>query len=366
MKKEISGEEAIQKLRESRNPEELIEQLNKQRPTSLAEAKEQVRKNRERFDERMIKETIKSNKQTMKKGTFEALDPNHEIFTLLDKGNNAPKWWINILADKELYIEIRKDNYINVYFYGGCLIKITYDRSTKALLVLTHQKYMGDKTPIRKSETGKNIFEYRECRQQLENIAYLQFLKDNIKEIYLKDNENSDMKLKKNKLTVASEKKVQGELILKDRYLFIDSEFAYAIPPILREDKDKLIRLDLVSVDNGILKFIELKLINDPRLRGENIEKSGILRQMESYRKYIKHYQYEFVNYYNKIAEIKHKIGVWKEQPIINGIDTKPIILLVNNYSSLTDGRTERISNIKNILEKRSINYQIIDYSECK
>ncbi|GAB6008463.1 hypothetical protein [Dysgonomonas reticulitermitis] len=47
MKKEISAEEAIQKMREVRNPEEFIEQLSNQSAISLEEALEQVQKTRE-------------------------------------------------------------------------------------------------------------------------------------------------------------------------------------------------------------------------------------------------------------------------------------------------------------------------------
>lgn len=326
-----------------------------------------MKNNREQRDKRTIKEVIKLNKQIMKKGTFEALNANHELFTLLNKKNNVPKWWSNILADKELYVEVRKDNYLNVYYYGGCIIKITYNRVTKTLDATTHQKYMGDDDSIGTDKKGNNLFEYRVCTSELEEPNYLDKLKKNIKEKYLKDNAYTAIKLEKNKLTVASEKKVQGELILKNKQLFIDSEFAYAIPLNLLnpESKDKLIRIDLVSVENGILTFIELKLISDPRLRGVNTEGTGILHQMENYRKYIKYYQYELMNYYKTIAEIKHKIGLCKGLLTINDINTKPLIFLVNNYSFTSTAREKRINDIENTLKTGNINYQIVNYSEC-
>ncbi|NDV78914.1 hypothetical protein [Dysgonomonas sp. 511] len=296
-------------------------------------------------------------KQT--KGTFAALDLEHEIFDTLAIDKNPPGWWLKILDDNELYVEVRKDNYINVYFYGGCLLKITYNKITKRLQAETHRKYMGgDTTLIKKGE-------YRVCSEKLENPGYLQILKENIRKIYLKDNDEGDKKRIKDKLTVSSEKKVQGELILDNRNLYVDSEFAYALPRQNTEGKNKVIRFDLVSLDNGMLKFVELKLISDPRLRGENID---ILKQMEKYSTYIKDNKDEFVTYYTKVAEIKHRIGVWKNKPIIKDIDQSPILLLVNNYRSpLPKGRrTERIEDIECILKKENIDYQILDYSKCK
>jgi len=57
------------------------------------------------------------------KGTFLTLNPKAEIFEELIK-NPQPKWWTVLRKDKDLYIEIRKDNYINVYYYGGLVAKI--------------------------------------------------------------------------------------------------------------------------------------------------------------------------------------------------------------------------------------------------
>lgn len=132
------------------------------------------------------------NRQT----TFARLNTESKIFDLL--AIDPPRWWTRILDDNELYIEIRKGNYINVYYYGGCLVKITYNIATNALQTSTHQKYMGeDPTSIKKDKRRNNVFGYKECTKELENLDYLQSLKKNIKEIYLKDNKNNEIKLEK-------------------------------------------------------------------------------------------------------------------------------------------------------------------------
>ncbi|MDH6341451.1 hypothetical protein M2480_000203 [Parabacteroides sp. PFB2-12] len=300
------------------------------------------------------------------KGKFEALNPENKLFEILTIKNNPPKWWKEMLEDKDLYIEIRKDNYINVYYYGGCLVKISYNHKN-GMIVETHQKYMGDIMPIGKDKKGHDIFEYRDCRNELTSVShYLEFLKNNIAKVYLKETDKGREKLMKNKLTVSSEKKVQGELILGNRNLYIDSEFAYQ-----RADSEKeTIRFDLVSLNNGILRFIELKLISDPRLRGEKTdirgEKIDIVGQMKKYKTFIQDKKNFFLDYYENVIKIKHKIGIIAENPVLTKINCKPLLLIVNNYSELTKGREERMNDIENILKKEDEDYMIINYPTCK
>ncbi|MDL2302928.1 hypothetical protein LJC28_00895 [Dysgonomonas sp. OttesenSCG-928-D17] len=150
---------------------------------------------------------------------------------------------------------------------------------------------------------------------------------------------------------------------MNNRDLYIDSEFAYALPLQEVENENKIIRFDLVRLKEGVLSFVELKLISDPRLRGKNID---IIKQMKKYSDYINDNKDLFVYYYLKVAKIKYKIGILKEEPSIIRISKKPILLLVNNYSELTDGRIDRIKDIESILRNEKIDYTILDYSKCE
>lgn len=47
------------------------------------------------------------------------LDPDNQLFNELE--SNPPDWWKTLVNDKDAYIDIRKDNYIDVYFNGGIL-----------------------------------------------------------------------------------------------------------------------------------------------------------------------------------------------------------------------------------------------------
>lgn len=65
----------------------------------------------------------------MKDRHFASLDSQHKLFEELKE--TVPVWWQfikeNIKPDG-FYIDIRKDNSLNVYYNGGSLLKITLSR----------------------------------------------------------------------------------------------------------------------------------------------------------------------------------------------------------------------------------------------
>ena len=152
----------------------------------------------------------------MEVGIFNSFNKNSKLFELIEK--EKPLWWRNIISDKELYIELRKDNYINVYYFGGCVAKIWFDKDIKAE---THYKY------LKQTDTNKI---YVDCISELESKGELDKIKKRIKEVYLKEESN------------LKEKEIQGKLILSSKKKYIDSEFAY--------NKDNKLRFDLVSLEN--------------------------------------------------------------------------------------------------------------------
>ena len=80
--------------------------------------------------------------------TFDTLKPDARIFLEL---NNNPHWWNRFKEDSSLYIEVRKDNQVNVYFEGGSIARIHYCSKHKKLQVFTHHKYLGLPAPSKSS-----------------------------------------------------------------------------------------------------------------------------------------------------------------------------------------------------------------------
>lgn len=71
------------------------------------------------------------------KGIFSTLDPKARIFEELKI--QQPNWWLMLRDDKELYIDIRKDNYISIYYFGGSFAKIEYKGG---FVAKAHQKIL--------------------------------------------------------------------------------------------------------------------------------------------------------------------------------------------------------------------------------
>ncbi len=89
------------------------------------------------------------------KATAFLLNPRAYLFEKIRI--HQPKWWNLLSEDKELYIEIRKDNSINVYFFGGSIARIEYKNG---FVDKIHQKYLRDDKPRGKTKTGRDKFEY--------------------------------------------------------------------------------------------------------------------------------------------------------------------------------------------------------------
>ena len=76
--------------------------------------------------------------------TFDTLKTDARIFQEL---NNNPHWWNRFKEDSSLYIEVRKDNQVNVYFEGGSIARIHYCSKNGELQVFIHHKYLGIPKP---------------------------------------------------------------------------------------------------------------------------------------------------------------------------------------------------------------------------
>ena len=255
---------------------------------------------KQKFSEKEINDTIMNIFNPNTNGSFDALNEECRLWRELE--NNPPQWWKNILEDKGLYVEIRKDNYANIYYHGGnvALVRWTGGKITAE----THRKYLekSDETDL-----------YQDCTAMLQSKEGLEFIKERIREVYHKLPQRKEAD-EQNKVYLSNEKWVQGELKLRFPKRYVDSEFAYRI------SDTELIRFDLVELRGKELVFIELKLITDSRLRSKNKEPE-IIEQMAKYSDFICEHAEMLKAYYTKLLQIKKRIGLWDGESEIEHID---------------------------------------------
>ena len=276
------------------------------------------------------------------KGNFISIDPNAKIFEELKR--QQPEWWNLFQNDKELYIEIRKDNYFNIYYFGGSVAKIAYK---DGFVAETHQKYLGDYRPHKTTEKGKEIFKYKSI--ELENLdsKKISEIKTRIDSDYLQN--NNDEK--------PAEKWIQGEMVRKNSD-FIDSEFQFNSDVEVGK-----LRIDLVELANGVLTFVELKGIFDSRLRNDSSRNSKtpeIVEQMEKYSLFIHKYEREILEYYKKLLTIKQNLGLIPIQKPLVELNKVPKLIVANTYKKMTSKREVRIEEIIKLLDKHKIHYEMV------
>lgn len=274
--------------------------------------------------------------------TFNRLKSDSKIFEELKKN---PSWWTRFKNDKSLYIEIRKDNQVNVYFEGGSIARIHYCSKHKKLQVFTHHKYLNLPAPSKSNA-------YIECSGIIDKpikkdseILVCDTIIERIRTIY-------SQKLSINNKEKWSEKYIQGSIIVQSSAFHLDSEFAY-------NDDISQNRIDLVRCDNGVVTFVELKRMSDGRMLHKTDESPEIVEQMLRYRCFILKYSNELLAYYQKIYDIKVdlQLPVPKSRP--TSINPEPHLLIFDTWEKNTPGRDTHRHRLQEILQREKIEYSI-------
>ena len=265
------------------------------------------------------------------------LNINAPLFTELSK---LPEWWKRILNDKTLYVNIRKGNRINVYYHGASVMELSIKRD-KSIQGKIHSKYI----LFQETQTDKNGY--------IKNISPETIVENlpSIKNAIIANQATSNPE-------GLSEKAIQGIMYIEGKY--IDTEFEYV-------HSNRLItRIDLTTInENGMIEFVELKRISDPRLLKKDmlLKNEEIRKQIDDYNSFIKGHKDEIIQYYKQLQQILKKVGVNNPLCNIAITDIKPSVSLY--FAGYADGksnhpqRRKRIDNIKQILDEKGISSNI-------
>ena len=265
------------------------------------------------------------------------LNINAPLFTELAQ---LPEWWKRILNDKTLYVNIRKGNRINVYYHGASVMELSINRD-KNIQGKIHSKYI----LFQETQTDKNG--YRKDISPETIVENLPSIKNSIIANQATSNPEG-----------LSEKAIQGIMYVEGKY--IDTEFEYV-------HLNRLItRIDLTTInDDGMIEFVELKRISDPRLlkKDMSLKNEEIRKQIDNYNSFIKGHKDEIIQYYKQLQQILKKVGVNNPLCNIAITDIKPSVSLY--FAGYADGksnhpqRRKRIDNIKQILDEKGISSNI-------
>ena len=279
-----------------------------------------------------------------------SLRSDHPLFKQLI--SNAPEWWCNALQFENAYIDIRKDNTINIYYEGASLAKIEMTKGS--IRATCHPKYLYGYNAQAYYKRGIAI--YQPCEKELVRLGPEECCLLRNAQMFYSDKEGKEVSNAEQK----SEKKLQGEIVCRAKTLYIDSEFAHQY----EEGSRHTIRIDLVRVVGNKIQFVELKRIQDYRLRHEECSNvtPEIITQIEEYRNFIKANKDAILAYYKELITIKRALGLPTTSADIEtlDIDTEPCLEIHNLYTHLNPQREARITKIKTLLDKYNVKYEII------
>jgi len=222
-----------------------------------------------------------------------------------------PAWWRLLKSQRDCYIDIRKDNTVNVYHNGGSMFRIGYDRGRYT--AKTHANYLG-----------------------LQRRSYADFSTDDLSQEVL-DRIKAGIR---RRFSERSESGIKARLVLGPASRYIDTEFAFTLPnPCSKSPKVKydILRIDLIRLnDQHDIEFVELKRIGDNRLLDKQSYTAStgteeIVSQMDRYNRFLADNRQEIIGYYTELLKIKASLGLL------------PVSLTGTDFEKTTIGLSERV-----------------------
>jgi len=214
------------------------------------------------------------------------------------KDIKTQEWWGLFCEDKELYFDIRKDNSINVFYFGGTLARLKYKNGFVAKI---NKNYY-----LKNEDNGKGG--YTELRL---NELNMEEIKDIINEIKTNIKKNFTRRMQ-----------IKRKMLIEDPK-YIDLEFAF-------NNVAKPLRFDVVELLDGKLSLVEFE------------REPFSIRQREiydQYREFIKNYGDKILDYYKKIIQIKNDLFK-KDYQLDFELDNYPGLLWAEMYLIFNDPET--------------------------
>lgn len=258
----------------------------------------------------------------MKKDYLTELDRDSKLFKKLRKEN--PGWWQLLKAQKDCYIDVRKDNTVNIYYRGASVFRIC----------LAGNRLQFKTEYLDKDFDGDNVTLADLC---------------NIKEAIRRNPKFED----------GSESAIKAKMVLTPGAGYIDTEFAH--PAVDADGKPKVIRIDLVRLRGNIIEFVELKRFGDNRLLDKKSYtaptcEEEIVKQIDEYESFLRDKHDDLIRYYSTLLKIKHDLELSSGAIPANLTISDKVVLLID----MTDyddscGKRLRLETLRELIKVAGI-----------
>ncbi|HEY5569979.1 MAG TPA: hypothetical protein VIK42_00720 [Bacteroidales bacterium] len=234
-------------------------------------------------------------------------------------------FWHKMVSDKELFIAIRND-YINVYFKGQSLCKLTFSRNG-VIKGNTHKKYIVNNTTDNTYILSENGVIKADVPYPIMSLSQVNELKYNVKRFVGNEKESSY-----NLVLSKEEEKIDVEITFSETNNLKRSSIDYSI---IKKEKD-VVRL----------VFYEAKYYTNPEL--VSITRPRVLDQIKRYEVYISSQKDIITESYEQICKNMKSLGLATSDSIVSKIadgilklevDELPILIIFGMEEAMKNSK---------------------------
>lgn len=206
-------------------------------------------------------------------------------------------FWHKMVSDKELFIAIRNE-YINVYFKGQSLCKLTFARNG-IIKGKTHKKYIVNNTTDDTYILSENGVIKADVPYPIMSLSQVNELKDNVKRF------------------VGNEKESSYNLVLSEEEEKIDVEITFSKTNNLKKSS---IDYSIIKKEKDVVRlvFYEAKYYTNPELVSTTRPK--VLDQIKRYEAYISSQKDIITESYELICKNMKSLGLATSDSIVSKI----------------------------------------------
>lgn len=230
------------------------------------------------------------------------------------KALNECDYWQKMVKDPELFIGIRNE-YINVYYKGNSICRLSYDGGKKRIEAAIHYKYLLKPQLNEYIKTSGSTFNPDDL-----NGKFITSLSDNI-----------DLIKRASSVYAGEEKTGVHSIILKEKNI-LDIEVTFSKETIETDDKktDRIDYLQLVKNTNGMIRlvFFEAKRFSNPEIRARQSPK--VLSQIHRYEERIRDHQKAIRDSYFEVCQNLKALNVIGKRDLINEVAGNPNLLSID------------------------------------